>query len=93
MLIANTYHEFADSQAMLGHVRQSLVPGGKLVVVDRKPNPTVDGDPAITSHEISADRAEAELRQANFEIVRREDDFVENDPDNEMWWLVVARKP
>ena len=32
VLIANTYHEFTDSRSIVGHVRQSLVPGGKLAV-------------------------------------------------------------
>src|SRR6202030_473989 len=31
VLIANTYHEFANSQAILGHVVRSLVSGGRLV--------------------------------------------------------------
>jgi predicted methyltransferase len=93
VLIANTYHEFTDSQPILGHVRQSLVPGGKLVIVDRKPASTDVGSLKMSSHEISADRVEEQLRQANFEIVRRQDDFIQKDPDNETWWLVVARKP
>lgn len=93
VLIANTYHEFTDSRSILDHIRQSLVPGGKLAVVDRKPNSTGVGSSDIGSHEISADRVEEELRQANFEIVRRQDDFIEKDPDNETWWLLVARKP
>jgi predicted methyltransferase len=93
VLIANTYHELTDSQNILGHVRQSLVPVGTLVVVDRKPNSNGVGGPEISDHEISADRVEEELRRANFEIVRRQDDFIEKDPDNEAWWLIVARKP
>lgn len=44
-------------------------------------------------HEIAAERVEQELRQADFEIVRRQDPFIEKDPYNEAWWLVVARKP
>lgn len=93
VLVANTYHEFTDSRSVLVHVRQALVPGGKLAVVDRKPNSTDVGSPDNSSHEISADHVEEELRQANFEIVRRQDDFIEKDPDNETWWLLVARKP
>jgi ubiquinone/menaquinone biosynthesis C-methylase UbiE len=34
VLIANTYHEFANPVAMLDQVVQSLVPGGRLVIVD-----------------------------------------------------------
>jgi predicted methyltransferase len=93
VLIANTYHELTDSQAILAHVRQSLVSGGRLVVVDRAPNPADSGATRLAEHEISAEQVENELRQANFEIVTRQNDFIEKDPDSESWWLIVARKP
>jgi predicted methyltransferase len=93
VLIANTYHELTDSQAILAHVRQSLVSGGRLVVVDRAPNPADSGATRLAEHEISAEQVETELRQAKFEIVTRQNDFIEKDPDSESWWLIVARKP
>jgi ubiquinone/menaquinone biosynthesis C-methylase UbiE len=93
VLIANTYHELTDSQAILAHVRQSLVSGGRLVVVDRAPNPADSGATRLAEHEISAEQVENELRQAKFEIVTWQNDFIEKDPDNESWWLIVARKP
>lgn len=90
VLISNTYHEFSNAPAILGHLSQSLVDGGTLVVVDRQPktseSPTGD-------HEISAERVETELQQARFEIVSRQDHFIESDPDGETWWLIVARNP
>jgi predicted methyltransferase len=93
MLIANTYHELTDSEAILTHVRESLVSGGRLVVVDRAPNSADVGASALAEHEISAQEVENELRQAQFEIVSRQDDFISKDPDSESWWLIVARKP
>jgi len=93
VLIANTYHELTDSQAILAHLRQSLVSGGRLVVVDRAPKPTNIGTFPLAEHEISAERVENELRRAQFEIVSRQNDFIEKDPDNESWWLIVSRKP
>jgi hypothetical protein len=93
VLIANTYHELTDSQAILAHVRQSLVAGGRLIVVDRAPNEAGVGATRLAEHEISAEQVESELREAQFEIVTRQDDFIENDPDNQSWWLIVARKP
>jgi ubiquinone/menaquinone biosynthesis C-methylase UbiE len=93
VLIANTYHELTDSQAILAHVRQSLVSGGRLVVVDRAPNPADSGATRLAEREISAEQVENELRQAKFEIVTWQNDFIEKDPDNESWWLIVARKP
>lgn len=93
VLISNTYHEFTDGQAILAHVSQSLVPSGRLVVVDREPNSHNIGVTESGDHEISAARVEEDLRRAHFEIVSREDRFIESDPDRESWWLIVARKP
>ena len=93
VLIANTYHEFTDSQPILAHVRQSLAPAGKLVVVDRWPNAANVGITETGEHEISPERVENELRQADFEIVGRQDHFIDKDPDNEAWWLIVASRP
>jgi ubiquinone/menaquinone biosynthesis C-methylase UbiE len=93
VLIANTYHELTDSQAILPQVRQSLVSGGRLVVLDRSPNSADIGATRMAGHEILAGQVESELRHAQFEIVTRQDDFIGEDPDNESWWLIVARKP
>lgn len=93
VLIANTYHEFTDSRAILERVRQALISGGRVVVVDRAPKPAGVGANRLAEHEISAGQVEGELRKAQFEIVTRQDDFIDKDPDNESWWLIVARNP
>ncbi len=93
VLIANTYHEFVDSQLILDHVRRALVQGGTLVVVDRAPRQADPGGTKLGEHEISADQVESELRRANFVVVGRQDHFIDNDPQNETWWLILARKP
>ena len=93
VLISNTFHELTEPQAILAHVRQSLVPGGRLVLVDRAPKATDIGNNQLVEHEISAEQVEIELRKAHFEIVTRQDDFIDKDPARESWWLIVARKP
>jgi arsenite methyltransferase len=93
VLISNTYHEFADSQAILAHVYQSLAHSGRLVIVDRTPHPGNDAVSNSAEHEVSADRVESELRLATFEIVSRQDHFIASDPAHETWWLIAARKP
>lgn len=90
VLIANTYHEFTDSQAILTHVRQALVPAGQLVVVDREPKPGEFG--RTGDHDISAARVENELRQVGFETISRQEHFIDQDPDHQTWWLIVARR-
>jgi predicted methyltransferase len=95
VLIANTYHEFTDSRAILANVFSSLVSGGRIVIVDREPLPSgaSSNETAGEHHEVSPAQVDSELRHADFEIVSRQDRFIENDPYNENWWLIVARKP
>ena len=93
VLISNTYHEFTDSHSILIHVYESLVRAGRLVVIDRSPKPANGVALEAVEHEISRDRVEGELHLANFEIVRRQDPFIENDSYGESWWMIVARKP
>jgi ubiquinone/menaquinone biosynthesis C-methylase UbiE len=93
LLISNTYHEFADPHAILVHVSQAIVAGGRLVVLDREPNTANVRITENGEHKISAERVEMDLRQAGFDIIGRQNRFIESDPDSETWWLIVARKP
>jgi ubiquinone/menaquinone biosynthesis C-methylase UbiE len=83
VLIANTYHEFENPVAMLDQVVQSLVPGGRLVIVD--PSDAEQG-------EQSCALVEHELRRRGFDIVIRDDRFIDQ-PVRGVWWLIVARMP
>lgn len=86
VLIANTFHELRDPQVMLGHVARALRPGGRLVIVDRGFRPGMHH-----VHEVERSSVEAELRQAGFEIVSSQDNFILR-PGDDPWWLTVARK-
>ncbi len=88
VLIANTYHELADPAAILAHLARALRPGGRLVVVD--PGPGADEARHAEHHE-SADSASLQLRRAGFEILSRQDPFIEP-PGAAPWWLIIARK-
>lgn len=94
VLVANTYHEFGNSKAILAHIRRSLVPGGRLVVVDRSPesiNPK-HNEGEVGHRYLLGATVESELTQTGFEIVNRQDHFI-GEPAKESWWLIVARKP
>ena len=95
VLIANTYHEFTDSHSIVSHLFNSLISGGRLVVLDREPLPAGAGPvrAGVEDHEVSANEVENQLRQGGFEIVGRQDRFIEDDPIHETWWLITARKP
>ncbi len=93
VLISNTYHEFTAARSILEHVRQALVPGGRLVIVDRTPKGLQDQASAGQEHEISSGQVATDLKQANFVIDGRTDHFIESDPENETWWMIVAHRP
>ena len=92
VLIVNTFHELADPQAILAAVRTSLVLGGRLVIVDREPKPQNIGVTEIGDHEIAPATVEDDLNSAGFQVARLQDPFVNADPDNETWWMIVALK-
>ena len=82
VLIANTFHEFDHPLLILAHVRRALRPGGRLVIIDRKPD-------ATERHAIAEEAVETQLRAAGFEVIGRKDPFI-TPPHDEPWWLVTA---
>lgn len=92
VLVSNTYHELTDSRSILARVYASLIPDGRLVILDRAPH-AAGAVAESGEHEISPARVASELRQAKFEIVDERDDFITRDPNGENWWMITARKP
>jgi ubiquinone/menaquinone biosynthesis C-methylase UbiE len=92
VLICNTYHEFSHPELMLEHAFQALHAGGRLVIVDRAPRSAETEH----GHDVPLTIVESELRRTGFEIVSRDDHFIDlhNNPrGDDLWWLVTARKP
>ena len=92
VLISNTYHEFADAHTILAHVHDALAPSGRLVIIDREPKASAGTPSSDAEHEISSGQVQEELRHANFEVIKRDDHFIEDDPYGQNWWLIVARQ-
>jgi predicted methyltransferase len=94
VLIANTYHELAAPRLILHHLADSLKPGGRLVIVDRGPRSgAVESRETQTEHhELRPDLVEMEVRSAGFEIISRQDRFIDRPADDQVWWLIVTRK-
>jgi predicted methyltransferase len=95
VLIANTYHELQNPNVILARVSGALLSGGRLVVVDRGAPSSAPTPPQarVEDHVISPQQVESDIRGAGFQIVSRQDHFLEKDPFNQNWWLIVARKP
>jgi ubiquinone/menaquinone biosynthesis C-methylase UbiE len=103
VLIANSYHEFTNPLAVLDHTFRALRSVGRLVVLDRGPR-SYHGEPRaiqMQQYQIAASIAEDEIRQRGFEVISRDDRFIDRPaierpgdrPDDHVWWLIVARKP
>jgi ubiquinone/menaquinone biosynthesis C-methylase UbiE len=103
VLIANSYHEFTKPLAMLNHTFRALRSNGRLVVLDRGPR-TCHGESReiqMQRYQIAASTVEDEIRQTGFEVISRDDHFIDRPaterpgdrPDDHVWWLIVARKP
>ncbi len=95
VLIANTYHELTEPKPILRHLADSLKPDGCLVIVDRGPrsDPVESREKQEEHHELRPELVETEVRNAGFEILSRQDHFIDRPADDQIWWLLVARKP
>ena len=95
VLMVITYHEVADYGKMLKHVLTVLKPGGRFVVVDMTPHKTLSRSRAdqVKNHVIAPDVAESEVRQAGFDVVSRDDHFIDNPDEETTRWMIVFRKP
>jgi ubiquinone/menaquinone biosynthesis C-methylase UbiE len=92
VLIANTYHELTAPEPVLTALFKSMRSGARLVVVDRGPR---DESRTATAahHEMTAARAERQIHQQGFQTITRDDRFIDRPRDEDIWWLIVFRKP
>jgi precorrin-6B methylase 2 len=67
-LMVDVYHELSQPQAMLGHLREALKPGGRLVLLEyRKEDPTV---PIKPEHKMSVAEAKMEVEAEGFTLAK-----------------------
>lgn len=63
--------------------------------VDTMPHKTITRPRAdqAKNHVIAADLVQAEVREAGFKVVSRDDRFIDNPDDESTRWMIVFRKP
>ena len=95
VLMVIMYHEVADPQKMIERVKAALKPGGRLVVVDMAPHKTLTRPRAdqTKNHVIAPDTVESEVRAAGFEVVSRDDRFLDHPDEESTRYMLVFRKP
>lgn len=96
ILIRNAYHEMTAHREILKGVMRGLKPGAVLVVIEAIHENLLDKsrEQQVKEHEIAPGIVEAELREAGFEIVDRDDaftTFTRSPPGG--FWMIRARRP
>jgi ubiquinone/menaquinone biosynthesis C-methylase UbiE len=68
ILMVDVYHELSQPQAMLRHLRESLKPGGRLVLLEyRKEDPSI---PIKYEHKMTVAEAKMELEAEGFKLAK-----------------------
>ncbi len=95
VLMVITYHEIANPEGMLKHVREALKPGGRFVVIEMAPHKTNNRPRAdqTKNHVLAADLAQQEIHAAGFELTSRDDHFIDRPDEESTRWMMVFRKP
>ena len=95
VLIRNAYHGMPEYRSVLKGVMSGLKPGGVLIVIEaiHEKHRNLSRELQVKEHEIAPEIVEAELREAGFEIVERDDSFTKftGDPSGG-FWLIKARR-
>jgi ubiquinone/menaquinone biosynthesis C-methylase UbiE len=92
VLVVNAYHEMEEHKAMLGHMRDALKPGGRLVIVEQMPGEALRAKSRIEQqdkHALSPSYVEADLAEAGMERITT---TVAPATNHGARYVVVARK-
>jgi predicted methyltransferase len=97
VVVLNAYHEFTQHESMLAHIRESLKPGGILVIAERATaaDSTRSRRSQTSSHRIHYTLVRRELSAAGFEILSLDPEFA-REPGRRSsgtYWLIAARRP
>jgi ubiquinone/menaquinone biosynthesis C-methylase UbiE len=96
VLIANTYHELILPDRILDSARHSLRRGGRLVILDRGPESASDQSwqSGLRQHEVPSELVQRAVRSHGFELLAVNNQFIRGKPEaDDVWWLIVARRP
>lgn len=94
-IIIDTYHEMADHDDMLKHIKAALKTGGKLVICepiaeDRRNWSRAEQE---RQHELGMNYAMEDLQKAGFKIVFKQDPYIDREKiKGDKMWLIVAEK-
>jgi ubiquinone/menaquinone biosynthesis C-methylase UbiE len=95
VIILDTYHEMDDHDEILQHIKTSLKPGGRLVICEpiadeRKNSSRTEQE---RKHELAMKFALEDLAKAGFQIVSKQENFVDRIAiKGDRMWIIVASR-
>jgi rhodanese-related sulfurtransferase/predicted methyltransferase len=91
-LIVNAYHEMKQHDAMLGHLRRALKPGGRLVILEpiTPSRRTESRAVQARSHEIASEIVLQDARAAGFKVASLEEPFSSRHGHGLEWLMVLT---
>jgi precorrin-6B methylase 2 len=93
VVILNAYHEVANYDEMLRHVRDALKPGGRLVIAEPSPS---EGEETraqqMAKHRIASAFVVEDLKRGGFTVIDTREKFAQTPEGPVYYSLVVARR-
>ncbi|MEW7292954.1 class I SAM-dependent methyltransferase [Aquimarina sp. 2304DJ70-9] len=92
VIVMDTYHEIKEYKTVLAHIKTSLKPKGKIIIIEKLKKHMRNKSRAdqIEAHTLSMSYVRSELKSAGFLISKEINDFGkwENDATKTIWILV-----
>ncbi len=95
VVVMDTYHEMDDYMKILGHIKKSLKPGGRIVIIEKFKEHMLNTSRTeqTEEHTLSLKYVKKELQKAGFLISKEIKDFGKwkNESDKTIWVLVAIQ--
>lgn len=94
-LIIDSYHEMDDHDDILGHVKNSLKTGGRLIICEpiataRRKSSRAEQE---RKHELGMNYALEDLQKSGYAIILKQDPYIDREKiKGDKMWLIVAQK-
>ena len=96
VIVMDTYHEIDEYMKVLAHIKKSLKPGGRLLILEKlkEQKRGKSREEQASGHTLASKYVKEELQEAGFSITKEINDFGawQENEEKQMWILVALNK-